>query len=428
MRRVASLPKLRVAWTKLNKRNKQSSGVDGVRMSTFEANSEQYLKKIAQQIATQTYNFQGSKAVPLPKPDGGSRILKIATISDRVVGKALALYLQPKLKRFDKPCSFAYQKDKSTHKAVARIHELADAGAKWVVEADIKKFFDKVDRQILITKLSKIVRSPSLLAFIVKALTSEIENKHQINPDLIDLLPTADAGIPQGNTLSPLLANFYMHNFDSAMLRRHYGLVRYADDFVIMCKTEKEAKEALAFAEEFLKNYLGLELHELSQKGKTTIRRYSDGFEFLGFFIRDKKLMPCKNSKEKFKARIKEILSLEKSETLVRKIQRLNNVSRGWHEAFKAAALEEFPQQADDLLYTELSRFLKEKRIFRTGDKLSWGQLKFLGIKSLKDRIRESASTATKSSSAHKGRGPRRKIPKVEPTEPKLRNPVAQQP
>jgi retron-type reverse transcriptase len=146
MRRIANLSKLRTAWTKLNKRNKRSSGVDGVSIAHFKANAESHLRRIAQEIAVETYKFRGSKGTLIPKNDGTKRPLKIATVSDRIVAKALALHLEPKLQKFDQPCSFGYRKHLGTRNAVDEIHRLADGGLRWVLEADIKKFFDKVDR------------------------------------------------------------------------------------------------------------------------------------------------------------------------------------------------------------------------------------------------------------------------------------------
>jgi RNA-directed DNA polymerase len=407
VRRIASLSNLKIAWSKLNKRNKLSSGVDGISIEAFQNDADTHLRRIAREIASGTYKFRGSKGALIDKNDGSKRPLKIATVSDRVVAKSIALYLGPKLSKFDQPCSFAYRKKRSTKDAVDEIHRHATEGLRWVLEADIKKFFDKVDREILLKKLGSVVRSETRMAFIRRALTSELENKSQIDPDLLGLFPSATEGIPQGNTLSPLLANFYMYSFDKAMSKKGYGLVRYADDFVVMCKTEQEANAAFTFAQKFLKKTLKLDLHDLSSSGKTTIRRYADGFKFVGYFIRDGKKMVPKESKEKYKARIKEILSDKKDETLLRKIQRLNNAAKGWHEAFREAELENFPQEADDLLYLELSRFLKEKHVFRKGDILSWRQVRFLGVESLRDRIRKGAFGQNTSPTVRKGRGPR---------------------
>ena len=177
MRKLISLSELQTAWNKLNKRNPRSYGVDGVTIAAFSYNVESQLKKIAQQLANGSYQFQGAKGVLIDKSDGGKRPLKIATVRDRVVAKALALRLEPRLFRFDQPCSFGYRKKLGTRDAVEAIHKLADAGSKWVLEADIKKFFDRVDRKKLLDKLNAVVRSPLRLALIEKALTSEIENR-----------------------------------------------------------------------------------------------------------------------------------------------------------------------------------------------------------------------------------------------------------
>ncbi|WP_420237765.1 reverse transcriptase domain-containing protein [Telmatobacter bradus] len=410
MRKLITLSELRIAWAKLNKRNPRSFGVDGISIAAFAANSESQIRKIAQQLADGSYQFQGSKGVLIDKSDGGKRPLKIATVRDRVVAKALALYLEPKLQRFDQLCSFGYRKKMGTRDAVEAIHKLADSGSKWVLEADIKKFFDKVDRKILLQKLARVVRSPQKLALIDKALTSEIENRHVIDPDLLQLFPSAASGIPQGNALSPLLANYYLHTFDRAMLKKGYGLVRYADDFVVMCKTRQDAEQACIYAQALLKNKLSLEMHELSFSGKTQIRRYSDGFQFVGFFIRDRKQMPPEKSKTKYKERIKEILRSNQGETLLRKIQRLNNISKGWHEAFKTTVLDDFPKLADAFLLSELSQFLNEKKIFRKGDTMSFQQAHFLGVITLGDRVRDGNKGDEKQNASRKGRGPRIRI------------------
>ena len=409
MRKLISLSELQTAWNKLNKRNPRSYGVDGVTIAAFSYNVESQLKKIAQQLANGSYQFQGAKGVLIDKSDGGKRPLKIATVRDRVVAKALALRLEPRLFRFDQPCSFGYRKKLGTRDAVEAIHKLADAGSKWVLEADIKKFFDRVDRKKLLDKLNAVVRSPLRLALIEKALTSEIENRDEIDPDLLSIFPSAAAGIPQGNTLSPLLANFYLHTFDQAMLKKGFGLVRYADDFVVMCKTKQEAEEACVYAQRFLNDKLGLELHELAFSGKTQIRRYSDGFQFVGFFIRDRIQMPPGKAKDRYKERIKQILRSDKKETLVRKIQRLNGITKGWYEAFKTTALGQFPNEADEFLLAELSQFLRERKIFRRGDIISSQQARFIGIRTLGDSVRGSTKPADRAGSPRTGRAPRTK-------------------
>jgi RNA-directed DNA polymerase len=412
---LISLSELRVAWTKLNKRNPRSYGVDNVTIATFAASSESQLRKIVQQLANGSYKFQGARGVLIDKSDGGKRPLKIATVRDRVVAKALALRLEPKLLRFDQPCSFAYRKKLGTRDAVEEIHKFAEAGSKWVLEADIKKFFDKVDRKKLLGKLKAVARSPQRLALIERALTSEIENRDDIDPDLISIFPSSSAGIPQGNTLSPLLANFYLYTFDRAMLKRGYGLVRYADDFVVMCKTKQEAEEACFYAQKFLRDKLGLELHELSSSGKTQIRRYSDGFQFVGFFIRDRKQMPPGKAKDRYKERIKKILRSDKKETLVRKIQRLNSISKGWHEAFRTAVLGNFPNEADEFLLTELSQFLSDRKIFRRGDTISLQQARFIGITTLGDYVRGSNKLVDREGTPRTGRTPRTRQAKLRP-------------
>jgi len=388
MRALSNIDKLRLAWGKINKR-KRSAGVDGITIAAFAGNADKYLKQIASDLKSEKYKFSDSKGVLRPKMEGQPRPLKIATIRDRVVAKALAMHLESRLTRFDQPCSFGYHRQKSTIKAVKAIEALAESGSRWVLEADIKKFFDNVDRGLLLKKLRRITKSSKTLAFIDEALTSEVANLDKLAGELQGLFPSASQGIPQGNMLSPMLANFYLHDFDVAMLKKGYGLIRYADDFVVMCKTKDEANAAYEYARKLLAK-LNLEIHELSSNGKTQIRRYSDGFNFVGFFIRDKKLMASAKTRQKFTDRLKEILTTDKQESLHRKVQRVNNVCRGWHTAYALADLEDFPRKADEFLYREMSALFHAKRLLPREHVLNWNQMKFIGLEPLGDLVRKS--------------------------------------
>jgi RNA-directed DNA polymerase len=420
MRIIARKDKLRYAWSKINKKNAKSAGVDGLSIADFKLDAENHLRKISKKLRDGTYEFRGARGTLIPKSDQGKRPLKIATVGDRVVTKAIALHLKPKLSKFDQPCSFAYRSGLGTHNAITEIHRLAKTGLEWVLEADIQSFFDNVDRNLLLTKLSTIIKSKENLDFIRRALTSEVENIQLIDKDLRGLFRSAGEGIPQGNILSPLFANFYLHSFDKAMMRKGYGLVRYADDFVVMCRTQQEAVSAYKYAYQLLHDDLKLDMHPISNSGKTTIRRYKDGFNFLGFFIHDEKPLVSSKSKIKFKKRIKEILQSEADQTLLKKVQRLNYVARGWYEAFKIADLESFPREADDFLYTEFSQFLRKKKLFRSGDTLGWRQMKFVGVVSLGDCVRTKSDTAANpkhngQKRSHRPNRQKRTVPAVSP-------------
>jgi retron-type reverse transcriptase len=143
--------------------------------------------------------------------------------------KALSLLIDGKLRKFDLPCSFAYIEGRSVHKAIARVHELAAAGNKFVLEADIKNFFGAVDQSRLLRRLHSVVRSRSLGSILDGAIQNEIGNRASFEPKFRDLFPASTSGIPQGGVLSPKLANLYLASFDAAATRRGLNIVRFAD-------------------------------------------------------------------------------------------------------------------------------------------------------------------------------------------------------
>ncbi len=283
---------------------------------------------------------------------------------------------------------------------------MAQLGSNWVLEADIQKFFDKVDRSILKKKLRRVIKSDDYIDLIVRALSSEIANPTKQDEDYLSQFPSSDSGIPQGNILSPLLANFYLYSFDRAMLAKGFGLVRYADDFVVMCKSKTEAENAFAFAMKLLKTDLALDLHPLSKGGKTDIKLYRDGFDFLGFEMGTGILRPSKKAIKKLHDRIKEIF-LESVQTspLVRKINRINNGYKGWIEAFKGSSMLSAATSADEVLANELTKLMLKEKFLRRGDRLSYQQIKVLGIYTLRERLSKNKfrpkSNKTPASTAH---------------------------
>ncbi len=384
------MPALRRAWSRIDKSNRGSSGSDGVTIDMFEKDLEANLRQISSQLRAGTYHFLASKGVLLDKPDGGKRPLKIGAIKDRVVCKSIALHIGPRLQKLDQDCSFAYRKNLSTANAIRRIGELFNSGSHWVLEADIQKFFDKVDREILKKKLHRVIKSEEYIDLIDLALTSEIHNPNNLDADYMSQFPAADSGIPQGNVLSPLLANFYLYPFDKAMLKKQFGLVRFADDFVVMCKSKEEAISAYSFAAKFLKEQLALTLHPLSKGGKSDVKKYRDGFEFLGFHVGGSTLKPSAKSIKKHQERIREIIREPlQASPLARKISRLNNVFKGWAEAFKNADVRDASLESEATLAEELSWILYRGKFLRRGDRLSHQQIKMLGVLTIRERTKK---------------------------------------
>jgi RNA-directed DNA polymerase len=243
--RLCNQSLLRKAWRKLNKSNKSSRGLDNETIQAFKDRLDENIENISEKLKKREYKFVPLRAKSIPKAGGGTRILRIPAVKDRVVLTGLKLLISPRFRKLDRPCSHGYVKGRSRFTAIAEIRKLAASGHMWVLEADIKKFFDTVPRDVLKKKFIREIRMRSIIPIIEQAIETEVGNCEDFGPfDKAFLI--ADSGIPQGGVLSPMLSNFYLSEFDLAMEEAHFNLVRYADDFVVMCKSKDEASQAYA--------------------------------------------------------------------------------------------------------------------------------------------------------------------------------------
>ena len=220
------------------------------------------------------YRPQPLLACEIEQEDGKRRRLAIPTVTDRVLQTAVAIVLTPILEAEFEDCSFAYRRGRSVQQAVARVERYRDAGFRWVVDADISGFFDHIDRKRLLAELRRLVSDERLIALVVQWLNCEVYESGQMTR------PTE--GIAQGSPLSPLLANLDLDRLDEAILDENLRLVRFADDFVILCRSRDRAEHALELTGKIL-DQLRLKLND----NKTRIVDFNQGFRFLGVnFVR----------------------------------------------------------------------------------------------------------------------------------------------
>ncbi|MGL6260373.1 CRISPR-associated endonuclease Cas1 [Vibrio sp. WXL210] len=263
---------LEMAFLKV-KENKGAAGVDGVTIECFEQGKQRYLSQLKLELERDAWTPQAFKTYDIPKSNGQSRRIAVPTVRDRVVHTWLAQQITPKLDAIFLSSSFAYRKHRSYIDAIKRVEFLRDSGFQWVVDADIKQYFDSVSHRILFEKLSVTLGDSQLCQWIERAITlAQCDTQGQLAYGR-----EIGKGIPQGSGLSPVLANLYLHELDHTMQMHKFALVRYADDFVVHCQTEQEAHSALAQVERVLAK-LELELNP----SKSGIRHFSDGFVFLG--------------------------------------------------------------------------------------------------------------------------------------------------
>jgi RNA-directed DNA polymerase len=375
-----------------------SKGLDNVTIKAFKGRLDENIAEISAQLRAGTYAFNKLRAHAINKPGSTKpRPLQIASVRDRVVMKALAMFIEPAFRQFNLECSFAFIKDRGVRPAIKRIHDLVEQGNRFYFEADIIDFFGRVDRQVLWSMFSRRVRQKSLLPILWQCFNLELENLESHQTEFQQLFFNADSGIPQGGVLSPMLANFYLYEFDRRMLERGFNLIRYADDFVVMCQTEVHARQAHDFAKLTLKT-LGLEIHPLGDPGsKSKIGDFSkDHLIFLGVRFEGKEVLPAEKVIKRFKAKVVEVLKPESGVSLFKTLQRLANLINGWGKCYKMMRVVDIYLRLDEFVKACVEDYLEHVGIRLVGKKRK--QMKLLGIPSLtamaEYRKRQSTSAA----------------------------------
>jgi len=266
-----------LAWEKVRD-NAGSPGIDGISIESFGEKLFGRLITLKKDIEQARYVPQPLLGLTIPKENGKLRQLAIPTVRDRIAQTAVARVLTPVLEKEFEAASFGYRPGRSVAQAVERVARYRDEGYRWVVDADIQGYFDHVDHAALLARLREVLKQDlSLLPLIELWLAGVLHFEDGRQPVLIT------RGIPQGSPLSPLLANLYLDELDEAMLDANLRLVRFADDFIILCRNREDAEDALELSEEVL-GTLKLKLNE----EKTRITHFDQGFAFLGVqFVRD---------------------------------------------------------------------------------------------------------------------------------------------
>lgn len=262
------------AWLKVES-NQGCAGVDRVDIDAYGRNVHHRLSATARAVRMGRYVPDSLLRVLLAEEGKKPRFLAIPSVRDRVLQTAVTLVLSPVLEAEFETCSFGYRPGRSRLQAIERIVELRDAGFRWVVDADIAAYFDEVDQSALLVELSRHVPDTALLDLIRIWMRATIRWQEG---DFCLI-----RGIAQGSPLSPLLANLYLDSLDEALLGQSLALVRYADDFVILCRDREAADDALELTEDVLAG-LSLRLNER----KTRVTNFAEGFHFLGAaFLRE---------------------------------------------------------------------------------------------------------------------------------------------
>jgi RNA-directed DNA polymerase len=322
--KFSSLSNLRSSFARV-KGNRGSAGVDRVTIRMFEAHLEENLQRLSESLKEGSYRPQAIRRVWIPKPGSREkRPLGIPTVRDRVVQTALRNVLEPIFERDFAAQSYGFRPERSTKDALRRVAELLKAGYVHVVDADLHNYFDTIPRQLLLERVRSKVADGKVLELVEAYLDQDVmEGAKSWTPE---------RGTPQGAVISPLLSNVYLDSLDHQMAQRGYEMVRYADDFVILCRSQSEAQSALTEVEEWT-TAAGLRLHP--EKTRIVDATQRGGFDFLGYHFERGYRWPCKKSLRKFQDKIRAETRRTSGHSLQRTISKLVPIQRGWFEYYK---------------------------------------------------------------------------------------------
>ncbi len=322
--KVRSLHNLKSAFAKV-KRNRGSAGVDRVPIKMFEAHLEENLNRLSEMLKEGSYRPQAIRRVWIPKPGSREkRPLGIPTVRDRVVQTALRNALEPIFERDFAAQSYGFRPERGAKDALRRVDELLKAGYVHVVDADLQSYYDTIPRQPLLEQVRSKVADSKVLELLAAYLEQEVmESAKSWTPE---------RGTPQGAVISPLLSNLYLDPLDHRMAQLGYEMVRYADDFVILCRSQSEAQRALEEVSQWTAA-AGLRPHP--DKTRLVDASQSGGFDFLGYHFERGYRWPSKKSRRKLQDKIRAKTKRSSGHSLQRIISEMAPIQKGWFEYFK---------------------------------------------------------------------------------------------
>ena len=329
------------------KANKGASGIDELSIEETEKFIKEHKNQIVWQLYNRKYQPQPVRRVEIPKANGGVRELGIPTVLDRVIQQAMVQVLSPIFEPYFSEYSYGFRPNRCCQMAIIKALEYFNDGYDWIVDIDLEKFFDNVPHDRLLRMVSDVVKDGNVVSLVNKFLKAGVMIQGNYEDTVI--------GTPQGGPLSPLLSNIMLNKLDKELESRNLHFTRYADDTIILVKSEKAANRVMESITHFIEKKLGLKVN----MAKTKICKPND-LKYLGFgFYKDIKnntynCVPHIDSKMKFQRKLKSLTKRSESISLDTRFERLNWLIRGWVNYFKISKMKTFLAKIDSNLRTRI--------------------------------------------------------------------------
>jgi len=347
MEEVLRRENLKAAYVRVV-RNGGAGGVDGKSVDDLEEQIHADWPRIREQLLSGTYVPSPVRKVEIPKPGGGVRVLGIPTVMDRMIQQALHQKLTHVFDVTFSDDSYGFRPGRSAHQAVLRSREHIEAGHRWVVDLDLESFFDRVNHDVLMSRIARRVKDKRILHLIGRYLRAGMMEGGVMSP--------RTEGTPQGGPLSPLLSNILLDELDKELEGRGHLFVRYADDFQVYVKSKAAGERVMASLERFLKKRLRLKVN----RGKSAVDRPWKR-KFLGYGTtagKKPRLKPDKKSVKRLKSKLKTLFRRGRGKSLARTVEELNPVLRGWVNYYRLADVKGVFEELDQWVRRRLRLIL----------------------------------------------------------------------
>lgn len=358
---ILSSENMKLAYKKV-KANKGASGIDGITTDEVSEYLKEHWLEIKEQIKKRKYKPQPVRRVEIPKPNGGIRNLGVPTVVDRIIEQAIVQKVSPMAEPYFSDFSYGFRPHRRAQQAVIKLLEYLNDGYEYIVDIDLEKFFDNVNQDKLMTLVGKIIKDPDTESLISKYLKAGVMVKGEFEE--------TNLGTPQGGNLSPLLSNIMLNELDKELEARGLHFVRYADDCVIAVRSSAAANRVMHTITSWIERKLGLKVNMT----KTKVTRPSN-LKYLGFgFWKDKegwKARPHQESVQRFVRKLKALTKRSWSVSMDHRIEKLNQVIRGWINYYRIGSMKQNLTRIDEHLRTRMRIVIWKQ--WKKSSKRYWG-------------------------------------------------------